>query len=95
MSSRPADAERPSRRAWQIAAFGLVCAVCIVGAAVVMLRDSSPTGGSVQTDDSAIAALQSGPHSVFVDTRLDGGYGHVASGRSDGAGSDRGHPSGV
>jgi hypothetical protein len=78
VTDQATEAERPGRRAWQIGAFGLVCAVCIAGAAVVMFRDSSPTGGDVQTDDSAIATLQSGPHSVFVDTRLEeGGYGHV------------------
>jgi hypothetical protein len=71
----------------RLTVFGMVCALCLVGAVVVIVRgDPSPTtvtgdggGGGAPTPPAVpLGSLTGRPHAVFVETRIGEGYGRVA-----------------
>ncbi len=74
-----ATAGRAPRRTGRIVAFGVVCALCLVGAGVVVIRGGPPSsGGAVAVSDAAtLADIQSRPHAIYIDTRIGSTYRHV------------------
>jgi hypothetical protein len=69
----------------RLVVFGVVCAVCLAGAALVVARGgSSPStagdgdGATGPGSTLALDALTDRSHAVFVDTRLGDGFGRVA-----------------
>jgi hypothetical protein len=61
-------------------AFLAVFVVCVLGAVVAISRGGTSTSGgaAADSDDVSVASVGAGPHAVLVDTRLGGGFGHVA-----------------
>jgi hypothetical protein len=79
------EAERSGRVGpLRLVVFGIVCALCLAGAVVVIVRGDPTTTTTVTGEGTGggttvpVGALAAGPHAVFVDTRLGDGYGRVA-----------------
>jgi hypothetical protein len=77
--NRPSAEERNNRA--RLLWFGIVCAVCIAGAAIVVVRGGpdpvGPAAGAPPTT-VPIGEIAAKPHAVFVDTRIGPSYGRVA-----------------